>query len=41
VAAGTIGPVATPTLHRLSPEVYDRLVDSGLLDGFSSSRAVT
>lgn len=24
---------ATPTLHRLSPELYDRLVDSGLLAG--------
>jgi Uma2 family endonuclease len=24
---------ASPTLHRLSPELYDRLVDSGLLDG--------
>jgi Uma2 family endonuclease len=24
---------APPTLHRLSPELYDRLVDSGLLDG--------
>jgi Uma2 family endonuclease len=24
---------ATPTLHRLSPELYDRLVESGLLAG--------
>jgi Uma2 family endonuclease len=24
---------ASPTLHRLSPELYDRLVDSGLLEG--------
>jgi len=24
---------ASPTLHRLSPELYDRLVDSGLLTG--------
>src|SRR3954467_4097286 len=24
---------ASPTLHRMSPELYDRLVDSGLLDG--------
>jgi Uma2 family endonuclease len=24
---------ATPTLHRLSPELYDRMVDAGLLEG--------
>ena len=24
---------AAPTLHRLSPELYDRLVDTGLLEG--------
>jgi hypothetical protein len=24
---------ATPTLHRLAPELYDRMVDAGLLEG--------
>ncbi len=29
-----ISPVAaTPTLHRLAPELYDRMVDAGLLEG--------
>lgn len=30
---GGVGASASPTLHRLSPELYDRLVETGLLSG--------
>jgi Uma2 family endonuclease len=34
ICAGILDRVASsPTLHRLSPEIYDRMVESGLLDG--------